>query len=218
MDKFFQSLSIGHVFRYGFSGFALLLVCTFVFPDKVLELRTKLGDMLTAIIAFAIGGAIYISYRALFDDLLYWLHYGLHYLSGQMFHTDKCKCKDMAEGVKRYDGLNAFRVVRDFAGHNEQIRLQLGRFEVEHSEIHLLYSCAFVLELMACCERVLGGGWTRTCLLLALLGLVLIALGMWRDLKLCGRECAFVRANIKPEKIQEVLQLSGLLDADRQTK
>src|SRR5687768_3118508 len=120
MDKFFQSLTIGHVFRYGFSGFMLLLVGAFVFPKEVTAIRTSLGDMLTALIAFAIGGAIYVSYRAIFDDLLYWLHYCLHYVSGLVFATDKCKCKDLSGGVKKVDGLNAYRLVRDFTGHGDQ--------------------------------------------------------------------------------------------------
>jgi hypothetical protein len=86
MNTFFQNLTLGQLFRYGFAGFALLLCMSLFFPEKVTEIHKSLGDVLAIVLAFAVGGAIHVICRSIYD--FHWLH-SLH--RAVVCETHRCK-------------------------------------------------------------------------------------------------------------------------------
>ena len=210
MDKFFQNLTLGHLFRYGFSGFALLLVGSYLSPTQVTALRTALGDVLTAVVAFVVGGAIYAAYRAVVDAPLYWVHFIAHGLLMFFWRSNQCKWLQHTDTVNLADRLHAYRCIRDWSNHSEAIRGQFTRFELEHSEIHMLYLFAFVLAASSAAARYLlkpadqlTDAHFYGCLIATAL---VVFLGIIRDIGLCRRECAFLLGNVSEDTRVQILK------------
>ncbi|HUE72672.1 MAG TPA: hypothetical protein VMP01_17435 [Pirellulaceae bacterium] len=212
MQKFFENVTLGQLFRYGFAGFALLLCGSFLFPKEVTQLRNVLGDVLVIVLAFVVGSAIYVTYRAIADWPLYWIHFGLHSSIAKRWPSYVCKLRSLSDNVSAADGLHAYRCIRDFTGHDESIKSRFARFELEHAEIHMLYAFAFVLGGASIAAKTAGRlDWGPMFGCLGF-GLFVVALGVGRDIWLCRRECAFVLSCIDDGTRTRVLSDAKVLN------
>ena len=224
-------LTLNHVFRYGFGGLLLFGIAAVLWPDYTQTRIAALGEVLAPLVAFSLGGAIYTLYRLLLGDwLIYWLVVSVHaLLDSCCAHWTQddvtCKLRYLSLHYKLNENWNlgwkkgcrtiawpflwpflarrAFRVLRDNgAAFDEENRK---RFELTHSEYHLVYISAFLLLIFALHQWWIVGTLTWV---FALSSLALFLLGISADIILSRRECDELRvtrtAQLPKKEEQEV--------------
>jgi hypothetical protein len=189
----------------------LLLLGSIAYPEKTKVIRDSLGEVLTAIIAIAIGGFLYVAYRSCYDLVVYWIHYLLHYLLGRVWNSKICKLNIHRE-VSCCDGLNAYRIIRDHNGHDDATIEQFRRFEVEHSELHMLYVTSFLLIVISAFDAFVPTTTWNASTGFAV-ALLLFVVAMIRDIALCSREAHFVVNNIVIQDWKDKLRKTELISS-----
>ncbi len=72
--------TIHEVLRYGYGGLLAYLVAALVDPVGTTKVVEAIGATISVLLAFALGGAIYVVYRPLVGESLYLLHECIHWL------------------------------------------------------------------------------------------------------------------------------------------
>jgi uncharacterized membrane protein YqjE len=209
-------LSIHEVFRYGYGGLLAYLVAVLVNPVDTKMVLTTLGTTISILLAFALGGVIYVGHRQIIGELLYLLHEWFHIKLNRPGRG--CTCRS-AYFVKRWHlsislATEAFRTVRDSQEYDQN---KQRRFHLQHSELHMLYVTFFVLSVGA---FIL---WIRnpTDALISPAVLIIVALlalvsGFVGNILLCRQECK-VLLLIPEQTIRELLVRAEFITSNDQS-
>lgn len=194
-----MNLSINQAFRYGYGGLLFLLLYAIDHREEIKSYKDSLGNVLGVLVIFALGALIYIVCRATFEKPI-----------ERLIHKDTrsnsfCKLRYLEKtfSVSSLNSLNAYRLIRDSKIFNEERRK---RFEIEHSEIHLLYLTSFVFIVG---PIILLKAWSF--FILWPLAIIFMLLGIYKDRMLCEREGIYIRS-LNTEKIDETETISSLLE------
>jgi hypothetical protein len=200
-------ITINHIFRYGYAGFLSVLIAVIINPDETKEIVEALGNVLSPIVAFAVGGAIYALYRAVIgDSLLFPLADKWH----RNWHPwpchpapDNCKFHFLQKGfnIVFSDRWIAFGAIRDGLFETERAR----RFEEQHSEVHLIYITFTVAAVVTAYLLINQFSMQRTWIFFAFTWLCLFS-GIYADILVCRRECAYLR-KLSAEKYKEINEI-----------
>jgi hypothetical protein len=200
-------VTIHEVFRYGYGGLLAFLVAAMISPGSTKTLVESLGTVISVIVAFAIGGAIYAFHRAI-SEPLYWFHEWIHGLWNPGKHGFTCRSAYFrGKGISFFLVGDAFRVIRD--GAFEERRQK--RFYLQHTELHTLYITfwvlvigAFVIWLGGASEPLVKG-WG-----LFVIAVFFLLAGIFGNILVCQQECKYMLL-IPNEKIEELLKQSAFI-------
>jgi len=159
----------------------------------------------SVLIAFALGGAIYIGHRAVLGEILYWLHEKAHIFISRKRMGYTCRS---AYFVNEWQltlplATEAFRTVRDDKAFDQE---RQSRFYLQHSELHTLYVTFFVLTIGACVVWIrCPAGALVSGTTLFIVGLFALLSGFVGNILLCRQECKAMLL-IDREKIRKLLE------------
>jgi hypothetical protein len=206
-------VTIHEVLRYGYGGLLAYVVAALVAPASTKTVVEALGTTISVLVAFAVGGAIYIAHRPVIGELLYLLHEKVHIWLSRNARGYTCRG---AYFVRRWKlplslAAEAFRTVRD-DGAFDQSRQR--RFYLQHSELHTLYVTFFVLFVGACvvwCQQPDGALVSgRTLFIVAMFALLS---GFVGNILLCRQECK-VMLLIPDDSIRKLLEETQFIQPD----
>lgn len=192
--------SLNEVFRYGYGGLFAFLVAAIIAPNETKTTIKALGSVLPGLIAFAMGSAIYVFYRNLLGDfivlpLVHYIHKTIDDRQGRTGEQVSCKMAYVFNKYSRhfdlgshrlFTGQRVFRMLRDRGiAFPEDMR---ARFEIAHSELHLIYITFFVCLGGAVAYAIIKENyyslWASVPATLAIL-----VVGVFGDIRLNKREC-----------------------------
>ena len=194
-------VTINEVFRYAYGGLLAYLVAERLAPNEIEDMVERLGTPLSVLTAFGLGCVIYIGYRPVIGEALYWLQDWLHRLSNCMGKTNGYTCHRAylmtRFGLSRCMATEAFRILRDGGLLNQE---RQRRFHLQHSEMHMLYVTFFVLSVgvlaIWCLDLPNKRISWEILLMIALFALVSALRG---DMLLCRQECRALLLHTDPE-------------------
>ncbi len=217
MDK----LGIRELLRYGYAGFLCAFVAAVVDGSGTEKLVKHLGDVLSPLVALAVGAAVYLVFRTLVGDLFLWrLIDWLHAKAEDILGRTPTRCKvryiETTFHVRKGHGVAAYALVRDqlLAEHTRE------RFHIQHSEGYLLFLTAFVCgsaSLLAWADLLPSAAPCGVSPGLGATAIVAFVAGLWHDIVLCRDERAAIGV-LPSNKLQETLQGGGFLNGIEQAK
>jgi hypothetical protein len=226
MEMSFKELgiTINHLLRYGYGGILCFVTGFLITPDAVMKFKDEAGDIFSLAVVFTVGAVLYAFFRPVIGE--WWLFNWAdrcHRKREEKWNYKKlgncakgytCKNYYLEEkyGVMHKSRFNAFRLIRDKLFDPERAR----RFEIEHSEIHLLYLTFTVLFLSSLYliveQSLIIKEWNRIPLtvIFAVISFLCLWFGIVADIALCRKECAYLMT-LKSNDITQLLQESELV-------
>jgi hypothetical protein len=145
--------TVNQIIRYGYGGVLLMLVIGLISPSYLVTLYSAFGPFLGALAIYTIGIFIYLFYRPILGQRLIWpTSEVIHGLLDYFWYTKtpghkKISCRleylNKHFGITTNNRIDAYRLIRN------SFNDKFSKFEIEHSEIHLLY-ITFLILFAAC--------------------------------------------------------------------
>ncbi len=155
MMGFLDKLRLGQLIRYAYSGFLLFFVADCLEPARTRQSVEDLGPVLTPIVALVLGVAVYVLYKELLGEMVFYpVRHMLHTLGGRICHRIHLKTRAAPGTVGSVPALLgslhvpfgqrqwAYRCLRATSFVTPE-RNQL--LDLLHSEIHVIYISAVQL-------------------------------------------------------------------------
>jgi hypothetical protein len=215
MDFKDLGITINHILRYAYNGLIITVIGVAVEPILTKTLIDNLGGVLAPIVVIAIGAAFYSFYKPVLNEIvianLYEFFHKYQQKSNMKRSISLCTCKTYylqnEFKVKAQFRWTAYRIIRDQLL-NKQYPEMAKRFELQHSEIHLLFLTATLLFLAILYLVVyqISNGWCKydITLILSACFLTLSWFGIRADMSICEYECAYLHL-LKRDDISELL-------------
>ncbi|MGB2697166.1 MAG: hypothetical protein WBD28_04810 [Candidatus Zixiibacteriota bacterium] len=212
------NLTIHELLRYGYGGLLAYLVAYLIEPYGTKKFIVTLGPSMNIILAFALGGAIYVVHRPIIGELLYLLHELVHIQLSRCSRKRGRGCTCRTDYFKYQFNLSissateAFRTVRDSEFYNQ---IRQSRFHRQHSELHMLYVTFFVLTIGAIVLLIeQPPNRIVTPLVLTIVALFALLSGFVGNILLCRQECKTLLL-IPEETIRELLTTTEFIASDK---
>jgi hypothetical protein len=186
-------VTIHEVLRYGFGGLLVYAVAALCAPKETKTALETLGTIISVILAFALGAAIYAASRYTVGELLNCVRERLH-VAFSRWRGRGCICRTayFLDGwpkakLTMWDAMEAFRTVRDG---KEFDQAKQRRFHLQHSELHMLYIAFVVLisgALVLWFTKPTGALVSPSAM--AIVALLCLLSGLMGDILVCQQEC-----------------------------
>jgi hypothetical protein len=209
-------VTIHEVLRYGFGGLLAYAVAALSAPTETKAALETLGTTISVILAFALGGAIYVANRYTVGELLNLGHEWLHIKLSRRRAGCTCRSAYFIDGWPKAKlsislAAEAFRTVRD-SKEFDQVRQR--RFHLQHSELHTLYIAFVVLAVGACVlwYKKPAGALVSPGVMLSV-ALFFLVSGFIGDILVCRQECK-VLLQVDRADVARILAKAGFIKPD----
>lgn len=219
MDFEKLGITINQIFRYAYGGILILFVSAIVNPNQTKIINDSLGSTLSIFVAFGLGGLIHAFYKPfILEQFIAKIAWKLHKILEKKWGFDKNNPLTHNEPygflmdfqrVKKNNVIMAYRLIRDNLFDKDRAK----RFELEHSEIHLLYmtfSILVIFGILIWFFPSLNTNESVSYLVLIIAAIIFLITGIWGDLIVKRRICAYLKS-IDQVKLTTLLKDTGFI-------
>lgn len=206
-------VTVHEILRYAYGGLLTFLVAALTAPASTKTVVEALGTTMTVMLAFSLGGTIYVGHRPILGKLLYLLHERVHMWFSMRSVGFTCRGDYFVREhhLSSIMATEAFRTVRDSAAFDQ---IKQRRFYLQHSELHTLYVTFVVLIVGSSVlwARPSAEALVTPSALLVVAGFALVSRFVGNIL-LCRQECKTLLL-IPKETVRELLLTAQFVRPD----